>query len=59
MNTTALSSLKDKLSDTHTREILLGSAAAIIVKVLAAGASFLMSLVVARTLGADEAGLFF
>lgn len=51
--------IKKKISDDHSREMLLGSAVAMLVKVLAAGAAFLMNLVVARSLGASEAGLFF
>ncbi len=51
--------LAKKLGDPHQREMLLGSAVAMLVKVLAAAAAFLMNLVVARSLGASEAGLFF
>lgn len=52
--------VKGKLGrDAHTREMLLGSAVALMVKVLAAGAAFLMNIVVARKLGASESGLFF
>lgn len=45
--------------DAHSWEVLLGSAVAMLVKVLAAGAAFLMNIVVARKLGASESGLFF
>ncbi|MGI3130183.1 oligosaccharide flippase family protein [Halopseudomonas pachastrellae] len=51
--------LAKKLGNPHQREMLLGSAVALLVKVIAAAAAFLMNLVVARSLGASEAGLFF
>lgn len=49
---------RQKRSDGHGREILRGSAAAMAVKVVAAGSAFLMNVVLARKLGAAEAGLF-
>ena len=55
----SISRLRMKVGDSHGREMLAGSVVAICVKVLAAGAAFLMNIVVARTLGASEAGLFF
>lgn len=48
-----------KTENPHLREILLGSGVALGIKVLAAGSAFVMSAVVARKLGAEEAGLFF
>lgn len=45
--------------ETNSRDLLLGSTIALVVKLLAATAVFLMNLVVARSLGASEAGLFF
>ena len=53
-----ISVLKIKLSDSHSREMLVGSGIALFVKVLAAGAAFIMNVVIARSLGASEAGLF-
>lgn len=50
---------KAYLTEPHMREILLGSAAGLIVKVLAALSLFAMNIVVTRTVGASEAGLFF
>lgn len=47
-----------KGGSSHVREVLQGSAVAMFVKVLAAGAAFLMNVVLARKLGAAEAGLF-
>lgn len=43
----------------HFREVLLGSFIGLSVKLLAAGSVFLMNVLVARKLGAAEAGLFF
>ncbi len=51
--------LDSRLSDPHLREILLGSAIGLSVKVLSATSIFVMNMLVARTLGAAEAGLFF
>lgn len=45
--------------DEHTREMLLGSVVALLVKILAAFSAFLMNVVLARKLGASEAGLFY
>lgn len=47
------------LTEPHMREMLLGSAAALTVKVLAALSLFAMNVVITRTVGASEAGLFF
>ncbi len=51
--------LGSRLSDPHLREIVLGSAVGLSVKVLSAVSIFVMNMLVARTLGAAEAGLFF
>lgn len=50
---------KTHLTEPHMREMLLGSAAGLIIKVLAALSLFAMNVVVTRTVGASEAGLFF
>ena len=47
------------LSETHLREILLASSFGLAIKILSAISIFAMNIVVARTLGASEAGLFF
>jgi O-antigen/teichoic acid export membrane protein len=47
------------LTDPHLREMLIGSIIGLGIKVLAAISIFVMNIVVARTLGAAEAGLFF
>lgn len=47
------------LADPHMREMLLGSAVGLTVKVLAALSLFAMNVVVTRTVGATQAGLFF
>jgi len=46
-------------ADADLKEVLRGSAIAFAVKILAAGSAFAMNVVIARQLGADEAGLFF
>jgi O-antigen/teichoic acid export membrane protein len=46
-------------ADADLKEVLRGSAIAFGVKILAAGSAFAMNVVIARQLGADEAGLFF
>ncbi|MEA3275992.1 MAG: flippase [Pseudomonadota bacterium] len=46
-------------SDADLKEIVRGSAIAFGVKILAAGSTFAMNVVIARQLGATEAGLFF
>ncbi len=51
--------LSSCLSDQHTREIVLGSAIGLGVKMLSAVSLFVMNMIVARELGAAEAGLFF
>jgi O-antigen/teichoic acid export membrane protein len=48
-----------RLSDPHLREVVTGSAIGLSVKVLSAAGIFVMNILVARTLGAAEAGLFF
>lgn len=50
---------KAHLTEPHMREMLLGSAAGLTIKVLAALSLFAMNVVVTRTVGASEAGLFF
>ncbi|MCP3688546.1 MAG: hypothetical protein GY784_09035, partial [Gammaproteobacteria bacterium] len=47
------------LSNPHIREFVLGSAVGLGIKLLSAVSLFLMNIVVARALGAAEAGLFF
>lgn len=47
------------LKDRHSREILKGAAAALVVKILAAGVGFLLQVVLARMLGATLAGIYF
>ncbi|TPV53670.1 hypothetical protein FJ444_20580 [Aestuariibacter sp. GS-14] len=47
------------LSEPDMRDMLLGSLAGLLVKVLAAISLFAMNVVVTRTIGAAEAGLFF
>ncbi len=54
-----LKQLSSRLSDPHIREIVLGSAIGLGVKLLSAVSLFVMNMVVARALGAAEAGLFF
>ncbi|GAB1425258.1 lipopolysaccharide biosynthesis protein [Thauera terpenica] len=49
---------REAARDVHARELLRGSAVAMVVKVLAAGAAFLMNVALARKLGAAETGLF-
>ena len=51
-----LSSLSD---DPHLREMIVGSAIGMSVKVLSAVSILFMNIVVARFLGANETGLFF
>ena len=46
-------------ADANSRDILLGSVVGVGVKVLSAASIFIMNIVVTRTLGATEAGLFF
>ena len=46
-------------ADADLKEIIHGSALAFAVKILAAGSAFAMNIVIARKLGASEAGLFF
>lgn len=47
------------LADPHMREVLLGSLAGLVVKVLAAISLFAMNVVVTRAVGPTQAGLFF
>ncbi|MEA3291405.1 MAG: flippase [Pseudomonadota bacterium] len=56
-----ISRLSDRFrnADADLKEVLHGSAVAFAVKILAAGSAFAMNVVVARKLGASEAGLFF
>lgn len=54
-----IAKLTSRLTDPHLREMLLGSVIGLSVKVLSAVSIFVMNMVVARTLGATEAGLFF
>lgn len=51
--------IAQRLQDKNLREMLQGSGVGLLVKVLSAGCAFLMNIVVARTLGATESGLFF
>ena len=46
-------------ADTDLKEVMRGSTVAFSIKILAAGSAFAMNVVIARQLGADEAGLFF
>lgn len=55
----SLSKLRTQLLDPHLREILLGSVVGLGVKILSAVSLFLMNILIARSLGATEAGLFF
>lgn len=45
--------------DEHMQEVVSGAAIALVLKVLGAGLTFLFNLVLARTLGAEGAGLYF
>ena len=45
--------------DVHMLEVINGAAVAFVLKVLGAGLTFLFNLVLARTLGAEGAGLYF
>jgi O-antigen/teichoic acid export membrane protein len=54
-----IAKLQARLGDPHLREVVLGSIVGLSVKVLSAVSIFAMNMVVARTLGAAEAGLFF
>ncbi len=51
-------SIRDRL-DVHMLEVVNGAAVALVLKVLGAGLTFLFNLVLARTLGAEGAGLYF
>lgn len=53
-----LSSLFNGL-DKHSQELLRGTSVALVLRVLAAGFSFLLSVALARILGPDGAGLYF
>ena len=46
-------------ADADLKEVPRGSAIAFGVKIVAAGSAFAMNVVIARQLGAEEAGLFF
>jgi O-antigen/teichoic acid export membrane protein len=46
-------------AEPHMREMLLGSVVGLVIKVLAAVSLFAMNVVVTRTVGATQAGLFF
>jgi len=50
--------LRNRL-DEHMLEVINGAAVALVLKVLGAGLTFLFNLVLARTLGAEGAGLYF
>lgn len=54
-----ISKIKSKLSSSDTRELVIGSGLAFIVKVFSAAGAFLLNLLVARKLGAEESGYFF
>lgn len=45
--------------DLHTREMVRGSAMALLLKLLGAGATFLLYVLIGRLLGADGAGVYF
>ena len=47
------------LAEPHLREVILGSLAGLVVKVLAAVSLFAVNVVVTRTVGPSQAGLFF
>jgi len=51
-------SIRDRI-DVHMLEVINGAAVALVLKVLGAGLTFLFNLVLARTLGAEGAGLYF
>jgi len=51
-------SVRDRI-DEHMLEVINGAAVALVLKVLGAGLTFLFNLVLARTLGAEGAGLYF
>ena len=51
--------LKNLAKRLYRSELVRGSFIALCIKVLAAGAAFAMNLVVARQLGAEQAGYFF
>lgn len=53
-----LKSLFRKL-DSHSQELFRGASVALILRVLGAGLTFLLSLILARTLGAEGAGMYF
>ena len=46
-------------SDEHAREVLRGSTNAFLLKILGTGLAFMLSVAVARLLGASGAGLYF
>ncbi|MGF1737304.1 polysaccharide biosynthesis C-terminal domain-containing protein [Photobacterium satsumensis] len=54
-----ISNIKSKLSSSDTRELVIGSGLAFIVKVFSAAGAFFLNLLVARHLGAEESGYFF
>lgn len=54
-----LKDIKSKLSNLSSSGVLHASAIALFVKVIAAGGAFLLNIVIARTLGAEQAGYFF
>lgn len=54
-----ISKIRSKLSSSDTRELLIGSGLAFIVKVFSAAGAFFLNLLVARHLGAEESGYFF
>tara|TARA_B100000745_G_scaffold297988_2_gene245812 strand:+ start:7889 stop:9226 length:1338 start_codon:yes stop_codon:yes gene_type:complete len=51
--------IRRRISEPNLREMLVGSIVGFVVKILSALCLFLMNIVVARTLGPSEAGLFF
>lgn len=57
--TQRLANWRARLTEPHAREMLLGSLVALTVKVLAAISLLAMNVVITRTVGASEAGLFF
>lgn len=45
--------------DVHSQELLRGASVALILRIVGAGLTFLLSVILARVLGADGAGLYF
>jgi len=54
-----LSAVRTRLRKFSSHEMLIGSLLAFLVKILGAGSAFLLNIVIARSLGAEQAGYFF